>query len=211
MGFDLWRHPRARLEVADPPGLAVSVAEMKAHRVVEHSADDALIATLIAAAVGHVERATNRLLTARAATLRLPDFPPRGDLAIALPGGRVAGPVTVGYVDATGAAQTLSGDEVSLLSSTYAESALLLDAGDVWPVVRPWGLSVTVEYIAGWAAVGSPPDYGAAIPPEMKTAVMMLAGEFYERRELSVAGASVAPALVGLETLLAPWRLHRVV
>jgi len=206
-----WRPTARRFQADPPPGPVVERdALMKLASRIGAPDEDALLDVYIAAAVAHVERATGRLLAARTAWLMLPDFPPGCGQAIELPGGLVQSITAVTYVDDGGAVQTIAPEEYALEASDGAPALLRPTYGVIWPVTRPWALPVTVSYVAGWPAQGIPEDFGALVPAPLRTAVLMLAAELYERREIAIVGTIISRVPVGVDMLVAPWRVMSV-
>jgi uncharacterized phiE125 gp8 family phage protein len=158
---------------------------MRDHCRVSGPDDDAVLTAYEAAAVEAVERWTQRLLTPRAVTLRLPNLP-LGRMPIELPGGRVSAVASVTALEAEMPAFEFLGDS----------PALLVPAAD-WPVLTgAEGYPVTITYTAGYATV----------PADLVHAVKLIAAEMYERRENATEGA-LTPVVVSAEYLMKPHRI----
>lgn len=127
-------------------------------------------------------------------SLRLPLFP-----VISIAG--------VTYRDPSGAQQTIDPTNYSLQTddlgsyvrfiSTYASPSLFIE---------PPRASVT--YKAGYANVGSDPDFTSTVPDALRHAILMLVAHWYDNREAVVVGqraqAIVLPLAV--DALIAPFR-----
>lgn len=178
---------RPRTRIWTPAALtvgAVTLSDLKAHLRVTSSAEDDAITAYGAAATLAVERETQRILVARAATLSLQGLP-SGKSAVELPGGAV---VSLTSVVADGA--TVTG------CTTIGHSpALLLPSAD-WPTVTGDGYPVTVTYQVGMAA----------IPQDLTHAIKLLVGEMYERRANAVEGP-LTHAILSAQYLMAPHRI----
>lgn len=185
---------------AEPPGLAVSVAELKISQRIDHADEDGLLADLIAAAVSLVEARTRRLLVRRAAVLTLPGFPASGE-PILLRGGVVAAQPVVTWRLA-GVVTTIDAGEMEFAGDCWPPRLAMAD-GAGWPTPDAFGWPVTVSYEAGYAPDGL--DLGANVPAALRRAVCLLAGEMYARREEATVGVSVSRNVVAADALTAPF------
>lgn len=177
--------PRARLwtvSAIDVP--CVDIFDMTEHLRVSGLEEVAVIDGFIRAAQGMAEKRTQRLLTRRSVTLRLPGLP-SGVMPVELPGGEVG---TITSVTADGVAVTGS---VAVGDSP----ALLLPATE-WPIVTGEGYPVVIVYQAGFATV----------PEDIKAAVKLLAAELFERRS-NGSEAAVSEVPLAAKALLDPWRI----
>ncbi len=76
---------------------------------------------------------------------------------------------------------------------------------DAWPVAAGDGLPVVVTYTAGYAAT----DGVYAVPPPLRMAIMMIATELFERRQVSEAG-NLNEVPVGAKYLMEPYRIRAI-
>lgn len=197
----LWRPARQAFGQGSLGVAPITSSDLKTHARIDFSDEDATVAACLAAAAGVVESHTGRLLTERAVTLALPAFPARADQVIELPGGRTASITSVSYIDAGDASLALeAGDR--WLDAVSIPARLGLAGGGMWPVTRPWGLPVSIAYVAGYAA--------GAQPPELLQAVRMIAAELFEQRRDGVIGASVAAAPLGSHRLMRDFVVARM-
>jgi uncharacterized phiE125 gp8 family phage protein len=180
--------PRSRVwAVAAPTTLCVSRESMRDHLRVTDTTEDAAIDGFIGAAQRTVERQTQRLLTRRAVTLKLPGLP-AGSCPVELPGGEVG---TIASVTADGVAVTGA--------QAFGDSpAVLLPAAD-WPTVTGTVYPVEIVYQAGFAEC----------PADLKAAVKLIAAELFWRRTNAEEG-SLAEVPVSAQSLIAPWRIRPV-
>lgn len=178
---------RPRTRIWTPAALSagiVTLPDLKDHLRVTSNDEDAYITGLGVAATHAVERWTQRLLTVRAATLRLTGLP-SGQCPVELPGGAVASVTTV------------TADAVAILGCTaLGDSPALLIPGADWPVVTGEGYPVTIVYQAGLAIV----------PGDLSHAIKMIVADTYEMRASTVEGPA-NKALVSAEYLMAPHRI----
>lgn len=197
----VWRPARLSFGAGSFGVTPVTAADLKAHARVDFADEDAAVEDYLAAAADMVERRTGRLLTERAVTLALPSFPARIDQEIELPGGRCASVSSVAYADSAGEALTLDAEDY-YLDAARTPARLGLAGGSLWPVTRPWGLPVTISYVAGYVA--------DAAPPLLLQAVRLLATEMFDQRRDAVVGASVSPAALAAERCMEPWLIREM-
>lgn len=178
--------PRNRVwTVAALTAPCVALATMRNHLRITDSAEDALISANIVAAQRTVERRTQRLLTRRTVALKLPDLP-SGQCPVELPGGEIG---SIASVMADGAAITGA--------LAFGDSpAVLLPAAD-WPTITGTVYPVTIVYEAGFAEC----------PQDLKSAVMLIAAELFERRA-NAEGGTLNEVPVSAGYLMAPWRIR---
>lgn len=162
----------------------VDLFELKEHLRVTHNEEDAYITGLGIAATLAVERWVQRLLTVRAATLRLTDLP-SGQCPIELPGGAVASVTSV----------TADGVVIAGCTALGDSPALLIPAAD-WPVVTGEGYPVEIVYQVGMATV----------PADLLHAVKMIVADMYDARSSAIDGVT-SRAMVSAEYLMAPHRI----
>jgi uncharacterized phiE125 gp8 family phage protein len=192
--------------VTPPAAEPVSVAEAKAHLVVEHSDDDALIASLVTAARQRAESVLGRVFvttefdwvldgwpvaplfaTGRVIqTLNMPLWPRSEIRPVHCP---LVSVTSIEYLDPTGASVTLDPAAYEVIAGTPGR--ILPAYQTAWPVVRPWPGSITVRYVAGYG-----PD-ASTVPDSVKAAIKLMVGGWYEQRAHLTAGAlDVVPAAV---------------
>lgn len=184
----------------------ITLAEAKLHlRLIpslddaeSYIAEDALIEALIDAAYEHAYQITRVRFRPTSETLVLDGFPP-GSQAILLPCTPVAGIESLDYVDPEGVDQSLDVE------------TLRLDTRPLYPVLSPqWG--------SEWPAAISEPESvtitatvgHATTPRDVRAALLLLVGHYYEHREAVVAGVTVAELPLAVQALLAPHKIHAV-
>lgn len=171
----------------------ITLAEAKAHLRVEHEEEDALIQSLVDAAVLNLEHETGRALRVREETLVLD----RWLNTVVLPWWPVRSVVDITYVDPVGNSQTLS----SYALDTRKYPAKLRPAfGEAWP-----------EVIDGHEVVEVKVEVGVAfLPEDLKRAALLLVGHLYEHREAVVIGTITSTLPMAVEYLVQPHRIMRV-
>lgn len=185
-----------RVVVITPPEPVVSRAEAKLHLKVEHDDDDTLIDGMIAAATGHVdgpEGWLGRALGVQTLEAYLPAF---GVVAIGLPYPPAIEIVEIAYVDERG-------EQTIVEPTVYDLRGNMLRAR--WQALWPrsaWqgadGETVRIRYRAGYQA----------IPPAVRTAILLMVGDLYRNRDTVAAlGAVAIPMSMTVKSLLGPLRV----
>lgn len=157
----------------------ISLAEAKAHCVVEHSDDDTLITGMISAATEFVEWWTRRSLVQTQKRIYLGQWSDR----IFLPFGPVQSITKIQYIDTDGATQTVNTSPVTYeLDPT--EPFVLRAYGSTWPAARAWPNSIWIDYWVGYTDdTVSPVLDTSSIPERMKMPIYYLVSEMYKNRE----------------------------
>ena len=188
--------------IVEPPVEPLTLAEVKLDRAITHDQHDDLLRGLIRAARAHVERYCGLSLvtqTREATFTHFPDY-------LQLDFGPVQEVLSVDYVASDGTSTALADYLTDLRLGRIAPTY-----DGYWPTVRTQYNGVTVRYVAGFEpAEGSPTDYTANIPPDLRTAMFLLVGHWYENREATFTGtfrATNAPLEYGVKSLL---DLHRM-
>lgn len=176
----------------------LTLAEAKPHCRVDHSDDDALIDTLIAAATSHLDGYSGilgRCLIEQTWELYYDTFP-SGDLKIPL--GNLISVTSVEYVDPA----TLL--YVSWAASNYEVDAVSLDGWVIpvngWPTIADTSNAVRVTFKAGYGVTA------ATVPAAIRAAMLLLIGHWYANREPVVIGETAAVLPMAADALLAPFR-----
>lgn len=186
----------APVRTVAPAVTPVSLAEAKAHLRVEHSDDNELIASLIAAATEHLDGWSGILGRALVTQTWQQDFRSFGcGLRLAL--APVASVTSVTYYDGSNASQTLSETVYSLLVDARGPY-LALAPGKTWPGAYYRPDAVRVTYVAGVAV--------DQVPAPIKAAIKLMIGHWYENREPVGTGAGWEELPLAVKALLAPLR-----
>lgn len=163
------------INVYTPAGeFPVSLAETKAALLIDHNADDALIATMIAAATAEAETLAARSFVTRTVDLPLNGWPVSGVIRLEYP--PVQSITSITYYDEDNASATMdSADYVAVLDVT---PPVVMQAKDAdWPDVTLRSVSpIRVRYVAGYGAA-------ATVPARYKALIMALVAVDYENRE----------------------------
>ena len=167
---------RTRLVTA-PAALPVTLAEVKAYCGVEHDADDALILSFLAAAVGRCQDITGRQLVESMWDLLLDAFP-SGE--ILFPGAPLQSVESITYVDVDGATQSV--DAALYVVDPVNVPGLVYPAfGERWPQVRDQRNAVVVRYTSGWPMSEDAVPVWTG-PAEIQTWLKMRTSTLYEHR-----------------------------
>lgn len=133
--------------VTPPTEYPVSLASAKAMLLVDHSADDALIGSLIAAATAEVQEQASRSLVTQTLRLALDGWPADGVIRLWRP--PVQSVTSVQYYDGDGALQTVPNtDYVAVLD--VSPPVIVPAPGKSWAGSLRAFSAVRVTYVAGY-------------------------------------------------------------
>jgi uncharacterized phiE125 gp8 family phage protein len=172
-----------------------TLAEAKDFLRVEHGDDDAIIASLIAAARGHVEALTRRALLVQRWRFVLDAWPAGGRFDPRM--GPLRGVIAARVFDAANNAHSID------VETFVVDAAANIIASPYWALPLPGrataGIELDVEL--GYGATASD------VPDALRHAIRMLVAHWYENRGLAAIGASAAMLPGGLGALIAPYRV----
>ena len=158
---------------------------------------DGLIETYLRSAIAAVEGRIGKALLTRRYRLTLPDWRDLSEQA--LPVAPVSAVVSVTLYDVAGAATVVAANRYNLVQDTHRPK--LSARGYLLPTVAADG-KVEVVFDAGFGAAWT------EVPPDLQQAVMMLAAQYYERRNQF---AETQPGLpYPVQALIERWRIVRV-
>lgn len=154
--------------VTAPTVEPVTLSEVKAHCVIGHDEDDALLSIMVSAAREHGESLTGRSWAPKTLEVVLDSFP---NGAIELPASPVTAVASIKYLDVDGVEQTMPDtdytvDTDSLIGRVVAEE---------WPETADKINAVRVRYTSGWSF--------ADFPPVLKQWLVIRVATLYEHRE----------------------------
>jgi uncharacterized phiE125 gp8 family phage protein len=166
-----------QLELVTPPTeKPVSLVEAKAHLRVEHSEEDTLITSCIAAATARIDGRNGwlrRALISQTWKLYLPWFPVARCIALPMP--PLQSVTSIKYQDGSDVEQTFSSGSYQVVK-TEDEGYIYLKTGESWPGAtfeRPD--AVKIEFVAGYGAA-------AAVPENIKQAILIEVGALYKEK-----------------------------
>jgi uncharacterized phiE125 gp8 family phage protein len=180
----------APVRTVAPTEPLISVQDAKAHLRVDHDEEDALIASLIAAAESHLDGWTGVLGRALVTQTWRQDFASFDDMR--LPLWPVASVSSVTYKDATGAVQTVPASDYELLADGLGAYVAVKSS--------PASSSVSVTFVAGQPV--------ADVPAAIRHAALFIVGDLYRNRETAVVGATASqiPVSATVNALITPFR-----
>lgn len=160
--------------VTAPTEYPVTLAEAKAALLVDHTADDALITRLVAAATDEAERQAARSFCTRTIDLVLDGWPADNVIRLEYPPIQSVSAIT--YYDEDNAAATMpAGDYIAVLDMTPPK--IMLKSGSNWPTASLRTVApIRVRCVAGYGAA-------AAVPDRYKALILGLVVVNYENRE----------------------------
>lgn len=177
-----------------PAGPAVTLAEAKRHLRVFHDDDDADITSMIAVAEASIEgpNGIGIALLPQTWRLSLDHFP----CEIVVPLGPVTAVTSVTYRDGAGVEQSVSGPRYDL----DQQPLRIWPARDTsWPSVAREPGAVKVTFVCGHQT----------LPRDLRWALLLLVGHFYENRE-AVADGGLTELPLGVASILERYRVGRV-
>ena len=185
--------------VVTPAVLPVTLAEAKAHLRVEHDDDDAVIEAHLAAAVGYLDGYAGTLGRALITQTWEQELACLTGQAAQLLVGPVQSLVSLTVRDEDDATVETVGLDGYRLDAV--SGLMLARVGTSWPATAD-GFRVVVRYVAGFG------NDGASVPPQIKQAILLMVGAWYENRDQTIVGVSVAelPSVAGVRWLLEPLR-----
>jgi uncharacterized phiE125 gp8 family phage protein len=158
-----------RERLITPAAPPLTVAEAETHLRIDAGQDTATLTALLAAATAHVERALGRVYGEQTWEAVFNAFP---DDAIVLGKVPVQEVVSITYIDADGAEQTVDPAGYEIEDASLCGRVLKAAEAD-WPTAKTTANAVVVRYIAGddeW-------------PVDVKQAILLIVGHWYEYRE----------------------------
>lgn len=159
-----------------------------------NTTQDPQLTALIASARRRIEERLSKALLTQTWVLRLDRFPA---WEIGLPRPPLASISSIQYLDSAGATQTL--DAAKYVVDTHGAVGRVVPAyGLSWPSTYPMPNAVTITYVAGWTSA-------AAVPADIRQALLMLIADLYANRETIITG-TITNTLSLREDLLASHR-----
>jgi uncharacterized phiE125 gp8 family phage protein len=179
----------------------VSLAEAKAHLRVDIDDDDTLIGGLITTARTHLEGIARPKLAMISQTWEyIADTWPEGNTFELRPY-PLQSITSIKYVDEDGVETTYS--SVNYLVDTYSQPGRVRLKSDAsWPSATLREMNgLAIRFVAGYGAAGS------AVPVQLRQAILLLVGHWYENREpVLTTGMMAAPLPLTVDALFRNWR-----
>lgn len=192
-------------ELVEAPGtLPVTAAEFRRQAWEIYDADassDVYITELLGRATAHVETITSRKLVSQTWRAYLDEWPECSG-AIELPFGRVTAISRFNWLgeDAVDHTMTANTDYIAALTGYFPKVVPVSS----WPSVGLFQVDpIRIEFVAGFGAA-------AAVPVDLKHAILLLAAHWYKNREIVRVGNIVSSLPRAFDALVGPWRIRRV-
>lgn len=181
--------------IVEPTALPIEVDQVLRvlHLRLDDDRDDLLLEEYIRAVAGMLDAPDGLLgivLSERTFELKLDRFPGG---PVRLPVGPVAGDIQIGYLDATGAAQTVPADRFEVDDRLRQGGWIVPVDGYAWPATRAGRQAVTVT----WKAGGGCPD-------PVRQFIRLVVARWHRDREAAGRLVDDLPY-----ELIAPWRAFR--
>lgn len=148
--------------------MSVTLTELKSHLRITDTGEDTVLQIYLDSALDWVENQTGQKLSRDTRTAYFDCF---GDLELI---GDSPSAITVSYIDDNGDSQDVSG-AVYALKTHKARPYITLAYNQSWPSSRAQDAAVSVAYTSGYTV--------STLPSSLKSAVLLVAGDFYEFRE----------------------------
>jgi uncharacterized phiE125 gp8 family phage protein len=187
--------------ITPPTEEPVTLIEAKAWMWVDHSADDTLIASMVTAAVAHLDGYTGILGRCMVNQIWRQDFE-TWDRYLRLPFPDVSS-VTVKYFDTTNTEQTVAASNYELIQDDQGSLVLFVDNWTGPNLYDDRTDAIRVTLTAGFGAAAS------NVPEPLKAGIKMLAAHWYANRE-AVGAQNMAELPIGVHSVIAPYRRMRV-
>lgn len=206
------------LKLITPPADLISLAEAKAHLLVDHDDDDATITFLILAATQYVDAKTGwlgRALMTQTWDLIVDAFPTPtttccwpvasvmspSSAAIQIPWPPLQSVESVKYIDQNGDQQIMPATDYMV--DNVSEPGWIIPV-TAWPATKAVANAVSIRFVAGYG------DAPADVDAPIRQALFLFIGHLYENREAVIAqyegSATALPLPFGFEALLSPFR-----
>lgn len=183
-----------------PPAIEpVSVDELKAHLRVTDASEDDLIAAYGKAARAFVETRCQRSLITQEWRYKLDEWPYWGP--VYLPMGPVQEVLAIDYIDTNGDITAWDTD-LFYLDEASSRARLFPVYGESWPSIRYDANAITIEYRAGYG------DLATDVPEELRHAIKLLVGHWYQSREAVVIGQVPNAVPFAVDALLSPYLVY---
>lgn len=157
----------------------VTLPEAKLHVRVDNTDDDPDVTAKLLTAIGMAEEKLGRILLDSTWALWLDCWPM--SYVIAIPGGQLISVTSITYFEADNNPLTFSSANYTVLGiGEEHEGRILLNDGESWPseTIRAAD-GIKIQFRAGYQSA-------AAVRSEFKSLAMLLLGELYEHREVTV-------------------------
>jgi uncharacterized phiE125 gp8 family phage protein len=174
----------------------VTVEELRLHSVIDDDAADSYLESLLASATQRAETITGRQLTTATYYWTLDRFAP----VLYVPRPPLQSVEAITYATTAALMGTVDESYYSVAASDDP-GRITLAYGCSWPWVYPRPGAVCIEFVAGYG------DTADDVPADIRHAIRLLAGWWYEQREDVIVGHIVAEVPGGVTDLLLSYRI----
>ena len=192
--------------VTQPPAEPVELAEAKTHLRVDFDDHDDYIEGLVKAARRFAENHTGTVFIERTLKYTIDAFPELSSEAIIVPVAPIQSISSIIYTDTDGNEQTWSSDNY-ILDPDDKRPRILPAYEQDWPDTRDQINAVQITMKAGYAPLGSPLDYRTAVPDDIRHALKMLIGHWYEHGADVAMGTTVVQVPMASLSLLWDYKI----
>jgi len=169
----------------------VTSAEARVHLRVDTSDDDTKLTSLIKAARKYTETLINQQFITATWKLYLDEFPSSNQIegcfykgSIIVPRSPIQLVTSIKYYDTDDVLQTWDSDEYQY-SAKKNPGRIATAYGYNWPTHKERMDAVVIEYISGYG------DAGSDVPEQIREAILLLVGHFYEFDTPFITGMTV--------------------
>jgi uncharacterized phiE125 gp8 family phage protein len=196
--------------IVPPASYPVSIYEAKKHvNAFDFDDDDELLNLYIRAATLNAENFTGRAFIDQVVDFYVDGFP-SGQNYIELSKPPLIEFGGVFYSESADAESEW--DASSYLIDTASQKArVILGGSSSWPMTTTVPNSVRMRYRAGYVADAEASPLVAAVPDDIKAAILLSVGTLYAQRETIVIGQAVSALPWSAEQMLRPYRIHTAI
>lgn len=196
--------------------LPVSLVEVKAHVRVDDTESDVVLVMMLDAAIEYVSERTARTLQPMTFQARLDDWPCLGgwrtSFWMKLDKFPIRDVEAISYLDVDGAEQTVAPSNYSWEPTTTGADIWFDKMYSMPSLEEDRRGAVRVRFTAGYNSpadndTGADPDL--VVPVQIKQAILLLVGHWFENREAVTIAANFSEVPLALETLVENMRIYR--
>ena len=181
--------------ITKPVREPVTLSQAKDHLNIDYPDDDAFLELLITTAREAVENQTGRKLISTTMAHSRDSFSAEMELPYT-----AKSVTTIQYIDADGATQTLAATEY-VVDVNRTPARVTLAFNKTFPATQNTHNAVTITYVSGYG------DNAEDVPAPFKQAMLLLIGNYHERREEG-ASLQIHSIPMGVKFLLNPYKIY---
>jgi uncharacterized phiE125 gp8 family phage protein len=185
--------------VTAPTVEPLTLTEAKDHLRVTDTEDDTYITSLITVARKYIEENYAISIINQTWDYYQDNFMDE----IELPRAPLSSVTAVTYADTDGATQTLATGVYTV--DTDSTPGRIYEAYDqTWPSVQSIPKAIKVRFVGGFSAAAT------GVPVDIKQAILLMVGHWYENRENVLVGVNASELPLAVDSLLSPYRIIQV-